>query len=55
MPAVGLVLPGAHAADRLPRRRLVLLGTAALALLAACLAAVAGGGHALPVCSAPRC
>jgi len=49
VPAVGLVLLGGHAADRLPRRRLVLLGTAALALLAACLAAAAGGGHALPV------
>jgi len=40
VPAVGLGLPGGHAADRLPRR-LVLLGTAGLALLAACLAAAA--------------
>jgi len=46
-PGIGLVLYGGHVADRLPRRRIVLLGTAALALLAAALAAAAGSGHAL--------
>ncbi len=48
-PGIALVLYGGHVADRLPRRRIVLLGTAALALLAAALAAAAGNGHALPV------
>lgn len=47
-PGIGLVLYGGHVADRLPRRRIVLLGTAALSLLAAALAAAAGSGHALP-------
>ncbi len=48
-PSIVLVLYGGHVADRLPRRRIVLIGTAALALLAAALAAAAGSGHALPV------
>ena len=48
-PAIGLVLLGGHVADRRPRRRIVLLGTAGLALLAASLAAASGSGQALPV------
>ncbi len=47
VPAIGLVLFGGHVADRRPRRRIVLLATAALALLAAALALATGGAHAL--------
>ena len=47
-PSIALVLYGGHVADRLPRRRIVLLGATALALLTAALAAAAGSGHALP-------